>query len=204
MRDAFFKIFVSAMGEAISHKAVPENSMQKYKGKLPDALLRYWAAEGWCGYADGLFWTVNPDDYAHILTMWLEGTKFEKVDRYYVIGRSAFGDLYAWGEKYGRKLTVSCSANYVFALESEVGSRCKDADLEIQSFFSMCDREGFDMEDNQGDFLYDRALKKLGSLDESEMYGFEPALVAGGAVSLDSLVKVNLDVHLTIIWQMGS
>jgi hypothetical protein len=35
------------------------------------------------------------------------------------------------------------------------------------------------------------------------MYGFEPALVAGGRMALEHLKKVNLDVHLTILRQLA-
>jgi hypothetical protein len=41
--------------------------LKKYRGKLPDLLLDYWEHEGWNGHANGLLWTVNPDDYAGIL-----------------------------------------------------------------------------------------------------------------------------------------
>ncbi|MNG40288.1 hypothetical protein D3C84_1288040 [compost metagenome] len=60
------------------------------------------------------------------------------------------------------------------------------------------------MEDDQGEFLFERALEKFGALDESELYGFEPALFVGGTASLDHLVKCNLEVHLMILRQMRS
>ena len=55
------------------------------------------------------------------------------------------------------------------------------------------------MEDNLGEFLFESALKKLGPVGPCEMSGFEPALVLGGAVSLNNLAKLNLEVHLTIL-----
>ena len=47
-------------GPAIDTKPVPQRSLEKFKGKLPDQLLSYWQQYGWSGYGRGLFWTVDP------------------------------------------------------------------------------------------------------------------------------------------------
>lgn len=77
---------------------VPNSSIERYKNKLPEQLLKYWEDFGWCGYAEGLFWTVNPQDYESLLNTWLAGTEAFKRDNYYVIARSAFGNC-IFGEK---------------------------------------------------------------------------------------------------------
>ncbi|WP_426079350.1 GAD-like domain-containing protein [Janthinobacterium sp. PSPC3-1] len=48
---------------------------------------------------NGLFCTVDTDEYEDLIDEWLEGTKLEQLDAFHVIARSAFGDLYACGEK---------------------------------------------------------------------------------------------------------
>lgn len=50
----------------------------------------------------------------------------------------------------------------------------------------------------------DVALGNLGPLAPDEMYGFEPALVAGGKMRLENLRKVKLDQHLTILRQLAA
>ncbi|WP_244652027.1 T6SS immunity protein Tdi1 domain-containing protein [Pseudomonas viridiflava] len=45
-------------------------------------------------------------------------------------------------------------------------------------------------------------MKKLGPLNESEVYGFQPPLFLGGAPCLENIVKCDLDVHLTILRQL--
>jgi hypothetical protein len=42
---------------------------------------------------------VNPDDYDDVLTEWITGTPLAKLDNFHVIARTAFGNLYLWGEK---------------------------------------------------------------------------------------------------------
>lgn len=203
MRDEDFEAFIVEMGEATSYCAVPSASIDKYRGILPEVLLKYWKEEGWCGYADGLFWTVNPDDYSDLLDLWLVDTPFNEIDNYHVIARSAFGDLYAWGEKFNRKLVVACPTHSITTLMSQVNVPAGDPDLAIRTFFAMSDKEGFDMEDNQGEYLFERALKRLGTLKHNELYGFEPALILGGALSVNNLAKLDLEVHLTILRQLS-
>lgn len=129
MRDKLFSFFISQFGEATSQANVPDETVAKFQGVLPDQLLSYWKSEGWCGYRHGLFWTVNPDDYADVLDMWLEDTPFEEIDSYHVIARTAFGKLFAWGERTGPSLTVSCLdiVNYDVRLRDNYDGRRIDS-----------------------------------------------------------------------------
>lgn len=63
------------------------------------------------------FWTVDPDAYKEALDRMLQGTEFAETDNYHMIARSAFGSLYAWGERYQRTITVSSLAGGVVALK---------------------------------------------------------------------------------------
>ncbi|WP_249583019.1 GAD-like domain-containing protein [Pseudomonas viridiflava] len=202
MKDPDFEAFIAGAGEAAVRRDVPHEQISKYSSILPDALLGYWKEEGWCGYADGLFWTVNPDDYKHLLDMWLAGTEIEGLDNYHVIARNAFGELYAWGEKYNRKIVVSCCTGAIIALKNQLQKPNKNPGLAIQTFFAMFEKEAYDLESDEGQFLFEQALKKLGPLNESEVYGFQPPLFLGGAPCLENMVKCDLDVHLTILRQL--
>ncbi|WP_423383285.1 GAD-like domain-containing protein [Burkholderia sp. LMG 32019] len=203
MRDEDFELFIESFGEATSRVEVPPASIAKFQKKLPDQLLQYWAEEGWGSYANGLFWIVNPEEYEDILDMWLEGTVFEEVDSYQVIARTAFGKLYAWGEKTGPSLTVSCPTHSLIALERDLTRPLKNPDFRVQTFFGAKTKNECDFKDMSTQPLFERALGKLGKLEPNEMYGFEPALVAGGCMDLGHLKKVNLDVHLTILRQLA-
>jgi hypothetical protein len=205
MRDEDFEVFIEEFGEATRRVEVPETAIEKWRGKLPDKLLSYWKEEGWCAYADGLFWTVDPDEYEDLIDEWLEDTKLEQLDSFHVIARSAFGDLYACGEKTGRSVTVACSLNKISALPKGLKPKSKeDLDLSICSFFSSSDKSRFNLKDEGGRPLFDRAVERLGKLAQDEMYGFEPALVLGGPIRLENLFKVRIDVHLTILRQLAA
>ena len=88
MRDEDFEIFIDTFGEATQRVEVPTSSIEKCRGKLPDQLLKYRQQEGWCAYANGLFWTVDPDEYEDLLDEWLENTQLEQLDAFHVIARS--------------------------------------------------------------------------------------------------------------------
>ena len=94
MTDEHFEFFLEKMGPAVHKRCVPAQSVERFRGKLPDQLLAYWEEHGWCGYADGLFWTVDPSEYQPVLEAWIAGTGFMAQDAYHIIARSAFGELY--------------------------------------------------------------------------------------------------------------
>jgi len=203
MRDKLFSFFISKFGAATSQVTVPDESLAKFRGVLPEQLLDYWKSEGWCGYRDGLFWTVNPDDYADVLDMWLEDTPFEEIDSYHVIARTSFGKLFAWGEKTGPSLTVSCPIHSLIALEKDLKKPLANPNHEISMFFAGTTPGECDLKDEDKKPMFERTLAKLGPLQAEEMYGFEPALVAGGRMDVDHLRKVNADIHLTILRQLA-
>lgn len=203
MRDEVMEMFVEEFGEPKHPRPVKAEEVERYRGVLPDLLLEYWQDMGWSGFADGLFWLVNPADYDHLVAMWLEGTPFEALDTYRTIARTAFGELYVWGEKTNRCVTISCPTHGIIALESEVKSKAPDVESAVESFFVMSDKEGYDLTDMSDKSLFAQALKKLGPLGPDEVYGFEPALIAGGEWSVNNLAKLNLDIHLTILRQMA-
>lgn len=194
--DEDFAFFIKRFGPETSRQHVPVSSMIRYRNKLPGQLLRYWEEYGWCGYADGLFWTVNPQDYEHILTEWLADADVCKQDVCHVIARGAFGELYVWGEKSGECLTITpCMSRYSHHSPVFTG---EEMDFAVRVFFSSMKREYNDFEG-----LFDPALSKLGKLKADEMYALVPALALGGSIDLKNLEKVKIIEHLEFLSQLS-
>ncbi|MGE8479110.1 MAG: GAD-like domain-containing protein [Pseudomonas shirazensis] len=193
---------IDNLGEATSRREVPAASIDKYQSKLPPALLGYWREEGWCSFADGLFWIVDPDAYKATLDMWLQGSGLAEIDNYHVIARDAFGSLYAWGERYQRKITVSSLAGGIVALKNQLQKANPQPDRSLGIFLGSTRRDSLDFDDNQGKPLFQRALAKLGTVAEDEMYAFEPGLCIGGKADLEQMVKVNMVEQLMILDQL--
>lgn len=204
MRDEDLELFIEELGEPTSFRGVSSEEAEAYRGILPDKLLEYWLEVGWSGFSDGLFWLTNPANFEHLAEMWLEDTGFPDIDRYHVIGRSAFGKLYMMGEQTHQTFVINCPMHAIIARENKLKKVAKDADVVVQSFFAMSDKEKFDIEDINDKPMFDQALKKLGSLGADEVYGFEPSLIAGGNLLVNNLAKLNLDIHLTILRQMAA
>ncbi|RAU39809.1 MULTISPECIES: GAD-like domain-containing protein [unclassified Pseudomonas] len=191
-----FSRFLEKFGGPVDRQDVPVSSIERYRGKLPNQLLEYWAEHGWCGYGDGIFWIVNPQEYERVVDSWLEGTEFEKRDTYHLIARGAFGDLYLWGEKTGFSLKIT-----------SVFSRCvihdfeptpEQMDRKLQDFIVSRKVDSNDVEE-----WFKPARKKLGTLRHNEMYGFVPALALGGSASLDHVEKLEAVEHLILLSQLA-
>ncbi|OUM05286.1 glutamyl-tRNA amidotransferase [Pseudomonas syringae] len=194
--DEHFSFFLKKFVPEIYRYEVPETSIARYKNKLPDQLLSYWTEHGWAGYADGLFWTVNPQDYESIISHWIPTTGLNQTEKYHVIARGAFGVLYVWGEKGGHCLNISSYAGRYYSFSNPFTG--EKLELGAHVFFSSLNPAYNDLSD-----LFKPALEKLGPLKSDEMYGFVPALALGGPMELENLQKVKTIEHLTFLSQLS-
>lgn len=197
--DEYFEAFLQEFGPAIDRRDVPALSLERYRGKLPEQLLLYWEEHGWSGYASGLFWTVDPQEYEPVLTAWIGDTSLMEEDAYHVVARSAFGDMYLFGEHHGGRV-------HIVAPDARLMPPRKgkpDRNLSVRTFFASLSRRACDFGDVQGTDLFEPALKKLGRLQHDEMYGFVPALALGGPATLDHLHKVKAVEHLVLLAQLS-
>lgn len=202
MRDEDFSFFIDEFGEAVAHHEVSADIIDRWKGRLPEKLLQYWKEEGWAGYADGLFWTVNPEDYEELLDEWLDGTRLEEVDSFHVIARSGLGLLYLCGEQTGCGVRIDCSLHAIFAHDLKRKSK-EEIERRLPWFFSNLEPKACDLKDANRVPLFKRARASLGPLAADEMYGFEPALVLGGEMTLANLRKVKVAQHLMLLRQLA-
>ena len=190
-------------GPAIQTQAVAPQKIEKFRGRLPDQLLSYWQQYGWSGYGKGLFWFVDPDEYEPALEAWIGDMPFMEQDAYYVIARSAFGELFLWGTKSGQSLDVKSSWGMIFPRDNSERVAQGKADQLVESFIVSMDKKRLEQKDALDKPLFDRALKTLGPLAADEMYAFEPALAIGGKAELKNLRKVKTVEHLVMLAQLG-
>lgn len=194
--DEIFSLFIEEMGEPIFRQEVPPSTIARYRSIFPEKLLDYWIEHGWCGYGEGIFWTVNPQDYEGVVASLIEGTPLQGRDNYHIIARGAFGDLYLYGERSGFSLDiVPYTSNYCGRIQA---SATNESDKQVQGFFLLMDRESNDF----GNF-FEPAKNKLGRLEPDEMYGFIPALAFGGTLRLENIQKVKTVEHLTLLSQLS-
>ena len=204
MNDYFDEFYnFSGFGPNIQSTPPSQTVLEKYSGKLPDRLLEYWQEYGFCGWAEGLYWTVNPDEYTDILATWLEGTQLAGTDNYYVIGRSAFGKMIVWGESRGNSLVINGPFSTLFPTDDSESLEEDGPTLSIDLFFASSSKDEYDLTDEDETPLFERAVAKLGPLNADEMYAFVPALALGGAAKLENLQIVKTLEHLSFLADLG-
>ncbi|WP_299011723.1 GAD-like domain-containing protein [uncultured Shewanella sp.] len=202
--DKYFDFFLEEFGQPTSQRIAKPEEIEQYRNVLPDRLLEYWGKIGFAGFKEGLFWITNPADYVDILDRFLDDTLFPDIDTYHVIARSAWGELYLWGEKTGDSLEISPHLNWITTSEGCQKQIEKGlANKKIESFFGFTEPNAVDVDGKDGKPLFERTLKTLGPLTESEVYGFAPYLFTGGQKKLANIQKMDLITHLNLIADMG-
>ncbi|WP_339140841.1 GAD-like domain-containing protein [Pseudoalteromonas galatheae] len=208
--NKFFDNFYNfgGFGPAIEAIQPTDEQTQYYQGTLPNNLLEYWKEYGFCGWGKGRLWMVNPKDYQAILTEWLRGTKFEKmqndgVDSFYVIAVDAFGEIYVWGKNSGNCLKITSPYCMIFPDFSNDDYLEDGEELTLDLFFSTKMSTEIDLKDHNEKPLFERAVEKLGPLENGEIYGFAPALALGGEPKLENLQKVKATEHLAFLADLG-
>jgi hypothetical protein len=179
-----FDSFTKTYGAGSRCRAAPLETIDKYAAHVPEELLQHWREFGWCAYADGLFWLVNPDDLVDVLDDWL-GPNHGAVP----ICRSAFANVFMWHQGAVKSLATQTG------MINTVMSR-------IDVFFENVLRDERYLDGMLHKKLFRQALKKLGPLQYSECYAFEPVLALGGSGELDTLRKVKMREYLGILAQI--
>ncbi len=188
-------------GKPTASVSVAQEELVRWQGILPNRLLFFWQKLGWCSFADGLLWLVNPDDYTGMVDMWLEGTKYKDIDTFHCIARTAFGKMIVYGEKNKRTMKIMPQHATIWVDDKKVVRPQKCGDIDISVVLGFSDDEDFDIEDINGNLLYPQAVKKLGKLEDNEIYAFEPflLLLQDEQHTIDYLTKVRMDAQLYLL-----
>lgn len=199
--DDHFSIFLEEFGKGKCAEVAEATFFEKYAGRLPSSLLSLIKQDGFASYAEGIFWTVNPDKFSSYAEAWCSRLESLAGKHYLVFGRSAFGDLYALQESSGRVVTVSFVTGLVWGPKN-LAKPPKNFEIGVQSFFGSAFKTDFDMEDELGSSLFKRGVSLFGPIGSNEMFGFEPALSIGGKISSENLRKLRFDVHIDMLSQL--
>ena len=172
-----FEFFVHKYGYQKYADVSPE-TIEKYKGILPDFMLAVWERYGLSSHGDGYIWTVNPDDYTDIIRDF-----FGREHKLVVFARDSFGDL--WAVKGDEKFKIHTQ----IALAKHMGKA--DLDTLFSAVIIMLDDE------EHAEHL--KVLKKLGPIDQDHMYGNVPMLALGGDGSLKEKKIVKTREYLALV-----
>ena len=176
-----FEKFEKLHGVAQDVQAVPADVIESYRGRLPDDLLAEWQATGWCSYADGFLWLVDPSQFDVVLTDWLPDAS-----GHLVIMRTAFGGLIYWD---------GADAAYLDVTRNDTTPIFDEMDWVFNG--TLCRKPFLDDVMDRDYFL--EALPRLGKAAADECYGYFPPRAMGGDGTPDTLQKVKLSEHLAFL-----
>ncbi|WP_435234156.1 GAD-like domain-containing protein [Psychromonas sp. PT13] len=185
----------------------PQNSrkpdiryINTYVNKLPKVLLKLWEEFGFCSFLDGLFSVVDPEEYKVILEKWFTLASIDiKNNKFHVIAKSGYGDLFVWDEVKGRSYEINAMNGWI--IKSNLDPQI-ELEKQIGLFFATKSPYSLDIEDDDtNDEMFESAVNKLGPLESDEIFGFIPTLVAGGDTNVNNLQKVNIQIYLDLILQ---
>ncbi|MEN5390914.1 T6SS immunity protein Tdi1 domain-containing protein [[Pseudomonas] hibiscicola] len=74
----------------------------------------------------------------------------------------------------------------------------------IKAFFACAELDDFDLMDGDEELLFDRAVNTCGNLLADEMFGFEPALVCGGQITIENVRKLKIQPHLHMLREFAT
>lgn len=166
------------------HEApVPADTIEAYRDRLPDEVLRIWETQGYGTAVNGFLKVVDPDQYATRLQGCLPSAEMIP------IFATGMGDVIVWNGSAIRSvefryLTVRGLGNSF----ARFGKFIRD-DVLLNEFFHW--------------EPYPAAVKQYGSLEFNQCFGYVPILALGGAESVENLEKLQIFEHIQIITQLA-
>lgn len=176
-------MITSVFKDFILHKEVSEVSINKFKDKVPEQLIKAWREYGFGSILNGYLKIVNPEEFQSLLE-----DVYARSKNSVVLFATSMGDLIIWEDnKYllllnfrrGTMKGISSGFDYFFEDLEDVSTLEKDLDW----------------------LPYPVAIKRYASLLFDECYGYVPILGLGGEEKVDNLKKVKLIEHIYLIAQ---
>lgn len=163
--------------------------LKKYQGILPQNLLDFWKKYGFGNYGDGFFKIIDPDEYKDNLNEWLCGESSDRIP----IMLTGFGNII-----YYRKISEDVDDVCMVNIHYRNTMLCAYSFEDFFNFF-FSDEETEEILNKK---LFNEAIKKLGKLEEKEIFYFAPALAWGGSEKLEFVKKGSALVHQVLLLQM--
>lgn len=162
------------------YKRVDKEIIDKYKDVVGDDVVEIWNEYGFGSTFNGYLKIVNPDEYQELL------------EETYVI---PFDDIPIFITGMGDIITCDSMENFSILDYRHQRTEVLWTDKKIEwdfLFDKFCEQY---WEWNP----YFEAVKKYGEPEYNECFGYEPLLSLGGNESVESLKKVNFEVHIAIM-----
>lgn len=185
-----FEDFLKKFPPAGELRKPTEETLEQYRGILPEDLLDFWQEYGFGNYGGGLLKVIDPTDYRDNLFMWLGGADPNKVP----ILMTGFGNMF-----YYRKLSETEDDVCMLDIHYRRTMNCSYSFGEFFQHFMQDDELPERLLDKK---LFEEATKQFGALKEPEIFFFAPALAYGGSETVECIQKGDAAVHQDLLFGM--
>ncbi|MGY0501642.1 GAD-like domain-containing protein [Nocardia sp. FBN12] len=156
-------------GEPLEQVAVPESYFDEYSD-LPGIVHTFWREVGFAGFAKGLLWVCDPHEWQPIVDEWLAGLDLPETHRAGQIPlfRTAFGEIICFKAEMGNLVRID-------PLTPEVVHIARGVDFGALVLALGSQVSG----DTHWRGAFGKIVAKLGPLDHSTIYAFDPLPFVG-------------------------
>lgn len=186
--------FVDRFEPGHDNAPASRETVERYRGLLPDSLLELWTSHGFGLYGGGRIQLIDPDHYRENLWGWLMRDE-EDMDRL-PIALGPFGEIF-----YYRSLSDDGDEDVAW-----LDPHTSESDVVIWSlddFFNewCCADDSLDTLLDPERFA--QAVAAKGTLEADQIYHYVPALRLGGSGSIDSVERGAALPQLEILLQLA-
>ena len=181
---------ISIFNDFKLEKKVSNETIEKYKNKVPKELIEVWRKYGFGSLLNGYLKIVNPEDYKEVLVESYIQTEDEPIEFTSVIFATGMGDLLIWeyvDEEYGNLVLLNYRKGKYSIIDSS-----------LEFFFDDLQSKNY-LEKYLDWNPYTDVTKKLGIVSYEECFGYVPLLALGGKEKVENLPKVKLKEQIYII-----
>ncbi|QFQ88590.1 DUF1851 domain-containing protein [Paracoccus kondratievae] len=183
----------------VAHSYPTEAQVEKWRGRLPDFLLRWWTEQGWGSLSKGQYWVCDPDFLRPVMDEVFAGDPEYNVDDLIPFGYNALGmiDVFMGA---GRTMTINLAFGTV-TWRDQSSPDYRGSRPDFKPIYFQIDDGAYRLDWNDEDMipLFPWALENLGELAPGEIYGFVPAYSASGDYPVRNLQRLPLIEHLVML-----
>lgn len=198
----FFAELIRVKGEPERAIKVSKKEASMYRGRVPDALLRFWQEHGRGSYDNGTYWICDPGPFQPVIEAIFRFDPQYDPAEMTAVGYDAFGTLWVWHRRH-HGVTAHLQIGSVFGADAEFNinpdtGKIFSDDVLIGGFLTNF-MEFDPVLDDQELELMPQAIARLGRLEENEVYGHVPALALGGQVQAENMQKFNAPAQMIFL-----
>ncbi|VAW85422.1 hypothetical protein MNBD_GAMMA16-2147 [hydrothermal vent metagenome] len=196
-----FQDVLEDFGEPTTYDKPQSSELDAWSRHIPEPLVDFWHTYGWSSFLKGRLWSPNPHDFDPLMEVIFEDDPEIDHKKCHLVAYSAFGSLSIWSEQF-QIIRVSLVQGWIFVPGITDNELADDPNKQATFPFSGDAKTSYDSMDENGKRLFSRAVKKYGSLEPGECFGFFPAHVLGGGGNLNDIQRVKALEHFILLAEL--